>query len=851
MLTKRLSIQRFLFAAIITVFFCCFSCFAQSDSLARVTFLDVGQGDSILIRTKDKTILIDAGDDRFDTATKVLIPYLKKAGIAKIDMAVISHPHRDHFGGFIDLIQEIEIGEFVYSCGFLSGDGGESFSGDSQLYQKLLTIINEKKIPYNRAKVGSDLNWGSGVQTEVLFVSELERRSPSEGNASDTLPPAVKFSANDESLVVKMNAGKVSYLFSGDAEKNTEEKIVREYREKLKCTILKSPHHGSKTSSGFPFMDVVKPEYAVISVGKDNHFGHPNQETMDKYAFHKTRVFRTDQDGTVETITDGETVKFTSNQSPLEIVERPKVISLTQNSITLQWKTNKDSNTQIKYGPADYSSSKLIQNSAKIHTITITGLKPDTNYQYIIFSRDSRQVEQLVSDTGEFKTPSAEGDALPVIHKLFVSKSALYVKNPFLVTSCLKNSATQDISGLSLEVYHDTMTPENMIGSKDGITIPAGKASKFDFETNISWVGTVEIIAVLKKDSKIIDTSSINVEINSRLILVDCAHGNKDYYMGVFSGMKMDLGKKLGLEFKSISESRALASSTLKNVFAVIIPHPEKQFSPDEITLFRNYVAAGGSLLMYCKADFGNKSNPAFLNEILKAAGSLIRFNDDEVFDPTDNIGYLWGIFIKNFPSPLTKGVSKLLVRGCCTLINAKNEGLIASKNLHLLAVGDDDTYNLSNDGLDDAYVYASHTPVLPVPIAACEDLGTGRVACVGEPLYNDRLYSSNSSLNTPEFNLAVIEWLISSKNKNLRELVAAASELESVEDPESRSYRFESIKSRTLEVVSECLADDCRETLVDAFTGQKGAPVETLRDEIKSMLEFKKIHLEGNPIDF
>jgi competence protein ComEC len=105
-------------------------------SMLRVTFLDVGQGDAILLRTADKTVLIDAGDDRANAASRAIIPFLKKEGIKKIDTCVISHPHRDHFGGYLELVEAVEIGEFLYSTDAFGGEDPEGGAGDVVIYKK-------------------------------------------------------------------------------------------------------------------------------------------------------------------------------------------------------------------------------------------------------------------------------------------------------------------------------------------------------------------------------------------------------------------------------------------------------------------------------------------------------------------------------------------------------------------------------------------------------------------------------------------------------------------------------------------------------------------------------------------
>ena len=235
----------------------------------RVTFLDVHQGDCIIIRNGAKTIMIDAGDDKLDAAQRYIIPFLKKEGIKKIDQAIITHPHRDHFGGFIDLVKDFKIGEFVYSNDNAISSEGKKVtrgSGDAIAYNNMKQLILSKGIPYRKAKLGEMLDWGAGVKAEVV---SCDNPKLARALSNDTTREA-EVNPNEISVVVKMTYGKVSYMFTGDAEKKAETEMVERYGKKLACTVLKSGHHGSKTSSNHNFMDTITPKYGVIQVGKGN-----------------------------------------------------------------------------------------------------------------------------------------------------------------------------------------------------------------------------------------------------------------------------------------------------------------------------------------------------------------------------------------------------------------------------------------------------------------------------------------------------------------------------------------------------------------------------------------------------
>lgn len=845
---KNRSMRR-LIPAFLLVFLLSVAVFAAGDPKVRVTFLDVGQGDSILIRTADKNILIDAGDDKADAANASIIPYFKKEGIKKIDIAVISHPHRDHFGGFLQLIQAIPIEQFVYSSDSMGGADPEESSTDAQLYMKLHDAIVAKGIPYNKAKMGEKLNWGSGLNVEVLHAddkSALKRAidiTPDVEEFDRAGSDTVKISANEQSLIIKLTAGKVSYLFTGDAERGAENTAISVFRDKLQCTVLKSGHHGSKTSSSNPLMDLARPEYGVISVAAKNSFGHPNKETLEKYAFYKMKVFRTDQDGHVDSWTDGETVHFNSNQSPLEFTKKPEIVSLTPTSATLQWVTNKPSDTSIYYGVSDLSQSKLIANAATIHTVTLTGLQPGSAYTFRASSQDARVSDQVVTCDGTITTPAGDGVPLPQIDTFTVNAKQIFVRKPFKTRVKISNPSAQETKNLSVILYHTAMSPDNILGQTKISRLKATGTTSIEFPVEISWLGQVELLVVLVKGKTIVDTESITIDVQPKIIYVDCSHGNIEFYTGKFGGMKMDLFNSLGFQMRSVP--KLISYDQLKYGFIFIFPEPTKPLAPEELTALKEFTSKGGAIMLYSRSDYGNRSMGEVHNSILEAIGSTIRFNDDQFCDPTNNIGAPWRAWIQNYPSAIISGVTNILVRNCCSLIAKGNKGLEAGKTLELLATGDDDSYNQNADNLDDAYIYASHTPKLPVPIAACEDLGTGRVACFGEAMYDDSMYQPNAQVHTPLFNRCIAQWLATSREKSLKDLVRFVQELDQEQDAETRAIRYEALRNQITDIVHSGLESGDVSNVRDAFTGYDSKAVHDLRDTVRNQLEFRVLHGE------
>jgi len=262
----------------------------------RVTFLDVGQGDCILLRTREKTILIDAGSDLDNAAQWSIIPYLQDNNIQRIDVAVITHAHRDHFGGFLQLLDAVEFGEFVYSTESMVvlPTDEQANKGDDILYKRLFATIRARGIPLRKAVLGDEFDWGGQVHVDLL-------------HADNPMFPT-NINPNDRSLVFKVTTGKVAYMFTGDAQEYAENRMLREFKSKLKADVLKVGHHGSRTATTKPWLEAVRPKHAVISVGIANSYHHPHPDVMQRLASAAVNVVRTDEVGTIESSTDGKTV---------------------------------------------------------------------------------------------------------------------------------------------------------------------------------------------------------------------------------------------------------------------------------------------------------------------------------------------------------------------------------------------------------------------------------------------------------------------------------------------------------------------------------------------------------------
>ena len=229
----------------------------------KIFFIDVGQGDSCLIITpKNKTILIDGGGDaEYDVGKNVLVPYLLDRKIVKIDYIIVSHFDTDHVGGLLTVMETLKVGQVI-----ISKQGEES-----ENYRKFKEIVRKKKIKVIIVNKGDKLKVDADVYFDILWPdnSKIIRENV----------------LNNNSIVCKLHYKDFSMLFTGDIEKIAEKQILQEYKNNynsLNSIILKVGHHGSKTSSSLDFVQTINPKIALIGVGKDNKFGHPNNEIIKR-----------------------------------------------------------------------------------------------------------------------------------------------------------------------------------------------------------------------------------------------------------------------------------------------------------------------------------------------------------------------------------------------------------------------------------------------------------------------------------------------------------------------------------------------------------------------------------------
>ena len=249
-----------------------------------VHFIDVGQGDSILVEFRDKAMLVDAGER--DMGERV-IAYIQSRGIERLDVVVATHAHSDHIGGLRDVISALPVCRFV--------DAGQPHP--TATYESLLTRAEELDIPYVVAERGQTI----ALDPDLEILVENPGKEP----LGDI---------NEDSIVLKVIYGDVSYLLTGDAGRPAEESMMKAGLD-LDADVLKVGHHASRYASSAGFLSAVSPSISVITVGAGNDYGHPHEEVLDRLGAIKSRIHRTDLEGTIIVATDGKALAVTSGGS--------------------------------------------------------------------------------------------------------------------------------------------------------------------------------------------------------------------------------------------------------------------------------------------------------------------------------------------------------------------------------------------------------------------------------------------------------------------------------------------------------------------------------------------------------
>lgn len=250
-------------------------CQATDEGILEVHFLDAGQGDSILVRSEDKNMLIDAGTNEDE---EMVVSYLKKLGIEHLDYIIATHPHIDHIGGMDAVMEKFSVG----IC-FMPQ---ETYNSES--YHAVMEVMKEKKIKTRTPEFQENYEIGSG---RFVFITP-----DSDKQYEDV---------NDSSLGIRLTNGKHSFLLCGDISTFLEKQIL-DSGISIRSDVMKLNHHGSSDSNSWNFIKEVSPSYVVVTCGRRNEFGHPHEKVMKRIKKIGAGIFRTDRQGTIVFFSDGE-----------------------------------------------------------------------------------------------------------------------------------------------------------------------------------------------------------------------------------------------------------------------------------------------------------------------------------------------------------------------------------------------------------------------------------------------------------------------------------------------------------------------------------------------------------------
>ena len=249
----------------------------------KISYLDVGQADSILIQFNNENMLIDAGNNEDGDN---LVTYLKSQNIDNFKYVIGTHAHEDHIGGLDDIINNFNI-ETFYMPDVLS---------TTKTFENVIDALANKNLKYSVPTIGQTFKLGD-AEFEVLYIGED------------------KTNLNNDSIVLKLTYNNVKFLFMGDAEKKVEEKLLK---KDIKANVLKVAHHGSESSSSEKFVKAVSPNFAVISVGENNTYKLPKKKTLELYKKYNSEILRTDEVGTIVFTSDGDSINHYNIQTSID-----------------------------------------------------------------------------------------------------------------------------------------------------------------------------------------------------------------------------------------------------------------------------------------------------------------------------------------------------------------------------------------------------------------------------------------------------------------------------------------------------------------------------------------------------
>ena len=323
-----------------------------------IHFIDVGQGDSELMQFAGKNILIDAGTQEMGPRVE---SYLKDHGVSSLDLLVATHPHDDHIGGLLIILQDFPVKQVL--------DSGQVHT--TPTFESYLKLIDQKNIPFDTAHRGQKINLDPNLKIEVL--------SPPQTPLGDDL--------NQNSIVLKVSLNKVSFLLMADAGIEAENSLLStDYN--LKSDILKVGHHGSSSASSTAFLNAVRPTISIIEVGASNGYGHPTQKTLSALQNTGSEIYRTDTNGNVVVTTDGLHYSVTTQRQAQGTSSTGTIPSLSS-SVSTQTTSSLTSSSQgqfvgsIKSNKYHYPSCQWAQKISPSNEIWFSSLRDARAHGYV------------------------------------------------------------------------------------------------------------------------------------------------------------------------------------------------------------------------------------------------------------------------------------------------------------------------------------------------------------------------------------------------------------------------------------------------------------------------------------
>lgn len=314
---------------------------SKSPGKMKVHFIDVGQGSSVLVESNGHFMLIDGGDAK---ASSKVVSYLKKQRVEKLDIVIATHYDSDHLNGVVGALHVFEVKKVI---------APDYEPETSRVFDSFERVIQEKKLEIVSPRVGKEYKIGKATFTIL---------APNQKEYSD---------ANNYSVAICLVNGQNRFVITGDAETESEYEML-ENGKNLSCDVYLAGHHGSAGSSSQKFLQAMKPEYTVISVGEENRYGHPSQEAMTRLKAIGTKVFRTDEQGTIVAVSNGKKITWNQKASTTWAYRESGSSRSIGGSIVSK-------KTEATQETGEYIGNR---NSKKVHKKTCSGLPDEKNRVY-------------------------------------------------------------------------------------------------------------------------------------------------------------------------------------------------------------------------------------------------------------------------------------------------------------------------------------------------------------------------------------------------------------------------------------------------------------------------------------